>query len=383
MNQIHKALVYTFLPLLLAGCIEANTSSLPASEDFPAEAVRTQIDKERDYYPTENWQTKSPAVLGLNEEVLKELTDEVRHEDVYSMLLIKDGYLAEEYYKSIAFDNSRTPINSVAKSITSSLIGIAIEQGHIEGINQKASDFIPEILDQEDTRKQNWTIEHFLTMTDGLDWPETTSWNEIMVPLESSENWVEFILSRELAYEPGMKFNYNTGSSHLLSVIIERASGQSTKQFANEHLFSQLGIGTMDYFWDIDSNGYYTGGYKMEMAPADLAKIGYLFLNGGRWEGDQLIPQEWVETSTAYHTMTELNTAGFGDYGYQWWVKTLHLDTGELIHSYYGSGAFGQKLIVIPHFDIVAVFTSNLPNESYGLYFEQITEQFLLKLFEG
>ncbi|OLS37129.1 hypothetical protein BTR22_10635 [Alkalihalophilus pseudofirmus] len=382
MNRIQKALVYTLLPLLLAGCIEANTSSLPASEDLPTEAVRTQIDKERGYYPTDHWETKSPAELGMNQEVLKELIEEVRYEDVYSMLLIKDGYLAEEYYKSIAFENSRTQINSIAKSITSSLIGIAIDQGYIEGIDQKASDFIPEILEQEDIRKHDWTIEHFLTLTDGLNCPETTAWNDIMVPLESSDNWVDFIISRELVNDPGNQFNYNTGASHLLSVILERASGQSTKQFANEHLFSPLGIGTIDYFWDIDSNGYYTGGYKMEMVPADLAKIGYLFLNGGRWDGNQIIAQEWVEASTAYHTKTELNAAGLGDYGYQWWVKTLQLETGELIHSYYGSGAFGQKLIIIPHYDFVAVFTGSLPNDSYALYFEQITEQFLLRLFE-
>ncbi|ADC51580.1 hypothetical protein BpOF4_17695 [Alkalihalophilus pseudofirmus OF4] len=382
MKRIHNILVYTLLSLFLAGCIETQTSSLPTSEDLPAEAVRTQLDKERDYYPTQNWKIKSPAELGLNEDVLEELIEKVRQEDVYSMLLIKDGYLAEEYYKSITFNDSRTPINSIAKSITSSLIGIAIDQGYIEGIDQKASDFIPEILEQEDIRKHEWTIEHFLTLTDGLYWPETTRWNDIMFPLESSDNWVDFIISRELVNDPGTQFNYNTGASHLLSVILERASGQSTKHFADKHLFSPLAIGTMDYFWDIDSNGYYTGGYKMEMVPADLAKIGYLFLNGGRWDGVQIIPLEWVDASTSYHTTTELNEAGFGDYGYQWWVKTLQLDSGELIHSYYGSGAFGQKLIVIPHFDFTAVFTSNLPNDSYGLYFEQITEQFLLKLFE-
>lgn len=374
-----KISLFLLLVPILIGCYQPFSSSEPSDNEIPADLVKTQIDKERGYYPTEKWEKLTPSELALNETILNELVEELSHQEIYSMLLIKDGYVAKEYYKSVIFERNRTPINSITKSIISSLIGIAIEQGYINGVEQKVSDFIPELLDTSDASKQEWTIEHLLTMTLGLDWDEMASWNEVMVPLEAADDWIDYIINRPLEAEPGEEFNYNTGASHLLSVIIERATGKSTKQFADEYLFSPLGIGPMDYFWDTDPQGYYTGGYKMEMVPSDLAKFGFLFLNGGEWAGEQLLPKEWVEASSSFHNNTSVY--GFGDYGYHWWVDYLVLESGETIHSYYASGAFGQKLIIIPHYDFLAVFTSNIPNESYGTYFEQITNQFLLELF--
>jgi CubicO group peptidase (beta-lactamase class C family) len=214
-----------------------------------------------------------------------------------------------------------------------------------------------------DSRKQNITIEHLLTMTAGFEWvgpdlmSQEYSWGQAVY----SGNPVEFILNLNMSYDPGTTWYYNGGCSHLLSAIITATTGNSTLEFAQEYLFDPLGI---DYvYWPRDPQGIYYGGQNIGLTPRDMAKFGYLFLNNGTWDGEQIISKEWVETSTE----TRFVLPHYG-YGYQWWTFFPH-------QIYFALGMYQQKIIVVPDSDVVIVFTASIehgPDPEPGLVFEYI-----------
>lgn len=375
-----QLLIYLIFIFFIIGCSNEPGASYE-TEKNDLEIIGS-VNVEREYYPTDEWQTKSPREVGLDEGVIEELIEEISNTDVNTMLMIKDGYLVKEYYKGSALKGRTTPINSATKSITSALIGIAIDKGYIESIDQKVSDFLPELLkDDIESDKLTWTIEHLLTMSVGSQWDEFSG--ESFWDMIGSNDWIDYTISQPLTEHPGQKFNYNSGSSHLLSVIIERATGMSTKEFANENLFSQIGIGTgvFDYYWLTDPEGYYRGGHGIDIKPIDLIKFGYLFLNGGRWDGNQVISREWVELSTSFHINTNLSDVGLGEYGFQWWVDEFEWN-GQSIPYYYAGGARGQHLYVIPTFDFIVQFTGWLPNDANTtIYLDQLIQQYIAYLF--
>jgi CubicO group peptidase (beta-lactamase class C family) len=235
---------------------------------------------------------------------------------------------------------------SVTKSFTSALIGIAIDQGFLEGVDQKVIDFFAEWeIENLDARKQALTIENLLTMTCGFEWegPDDGlhTWGDAL----RSGNPVKYVLNQPMASDPGTEWIYNGGCSHILSAILTRTTGRSTLAFAQEYLFEPLGI--TDVHWPRDPQGIYFGGQDIWLTPRDMSKFGQLFLNGGAWEGQQIIPSDWVAKSTVTH-MTHWD----GGYGYHWWT---YPDSGI----YYASGAFEQRIMIIPDYDMVVVFTSD------------------------
>ncbi|SVC03224.1 uncharacterized protein METZ01_LOCUS256078, partial [marine metagenome] len=199
---------------------------------------------------------------------------------LHSLLISHRGELVfEEYYNGA---DSRRPANmkSASKSVISALIGIAIDEGHIKSVEDPITKYFPEyIFNQTDPDKQLITIENLLTMQSGL---ETTS-NRNYGKWVLSENWVEFVLNQPLVAKPGTRMLYSTGSTHLLSAILTRASGINTKEFAQKHLASQLGY-SMSY-WSRDPQGIYFGGNDMEMTPRQMLAFGELYLNKGVHEG--------------------------------------------------------------------------------------------------
>ncbi len=147
-----------------------------------------------------------------------------------------------------------------------------------------------------------------------------------------------------MEYEPDEVFHYNTGASHLLSGIVQETTGRTTLDFATEHLFTPLGIDPS--YWATDRLGVNYGGYDLQLEPLDMAKFGYLFLNNGTWDGEQVVSSEWVNEST-----TTVSTYYGRGYAYQWWTMP---DIGV----FYAAGMYGQYIFVSPEDDIVAVFTS-------------------------
>jgi CubicO group peptidase (beta-lactamase class C family) len=328
------------------------------TEDTPAERAAVTL-PERTYWPTDGWRTSTPEEQGMDSELLDEMLAYIREHRVRidSVTIVRHGYLVLDAYYRDYEKNSKHDLYSCTKSVTSALVGIAMDQGYIQSIDQPVLSFFPErTVANVDARMEAMKLEHLLTMTDGLDWVRKdirlTSSGDTTPEMTQSSDWVQFTLDRRMAEEPGTRWNYNSGASHLLSAIIQETTGIRALEFADEHLFGPLGISKPT--WSSDPQGRSYGATYLKMTPHDMAKFGYLYLNQGLWDGEQIVPAAWVKASTANHSPTPETY-----YGYQWWVMPWA--------GYYSAiGARGQYIIVLPELDMVAVFTSDLtPDDQY------------------
>ncbi|MFQ5978368.1 MAG: serine hydrolase domain-containing protein [Candidatus Heimdallarchaeota archaeon] len=312
------------------------------------------------------WKTSTPEEQGMSSEKLGEVRNYIENWDLdfHSVLVVCNGYIVlEEYFDYYRQDTLRE-IYSCTKSVTSALVGIAIHEGYISSVDERVLDYFPEKnFTNLDARKQNMTLEHLLTMTTGLDWPE---WSvpygpgNIFAEWVNSPDWVQFVLDRPMVLAPGTQFNYNSGASHILSAILQNATGETTFSYANRHLFAPLGISPV--IWRADPQGINAGGMYLQMRPRDMAKIGYLYLNNGSWEGKQIIPADWVEISTRKHY--DMGNSAVIDYGYQWWIY-YYPDLNDSskhppIDAYAAVGYSGQRIFVIPDQRMVVVFTADI-----------------------
>lgn len=293
---------------------------------------------------TDGWQTSTPEEQGMDSELLAEALDFLRGQDdydVHSLLIIRNGFIVTDAYFYPFTKGTIHNTFSVTKSIIATLIGIALDQGYIESVEQPVLGFFPESkVANLDAKKEAMTLEDLLTMRTGFNFismPEITVREMIFSP-----DWVQFTLDLPMTEEPGASWAYCSSGSHLLSAIIQQTTGVSTLDFAEEHLFSPLGIS--DVIWPSDPQGINHGWSDLHITPHDMAKIGHLYLNDGLWEGRQVVSAEWLATSTDSHVAL---TDGDG-YGYQWWTSP----------DYYSAiGRGGQHIIVSPDKDMVVVLT--------------------------
>ena len=280
---------------------------------------------------------------------LQALYDEAESITTLRSLLIQqiEELLGEEYFRSASADYPYN-IKSASKSIISLLVGIAVDEGHLS-LEETLGDYFPDYFETNPSpKKESITIKHLLSMQSGL---ETTSFYNYGAWV-ISDDWVEFQLDQPFEEEPGGKMVYSTGTSHLLSVIITKATGMSTKAFAEENLFNPLGIRVGG--WDRDPQGYYMGGNNLALTPRSLLKIGQLMLNGGEYNGQQIVSSEWIRDSFKTYTRSNFNPY---DYGYMWWNRPLG---GHDVFFAWGFG--GQYIFMIPELDAVVVMTSFLQN---------------------
>jgi CubicO group peptidase (beta-lactamase class C family) len=278
--------------------------------------------------------------------------------DIHGVLVVRNGHMVVEAYYPPYGPSTRHRTASVGKSFTGALVGIAIREGYIDGVEQSVADFFPDHSDwQDEPLKQAMTVEHLLTMTSGLDWPESaapySSPHNVMRQMMRSADWVGFVLNRAMVVPPGTAFNYSSGASHLLSAIVQTATQTRTIYFATDHLFKPLGIRPMS--WTSDPQGIAFGAGGLWLAPRELARFGQLYLQGGVWGGEQIVPAEWVEASIAPQVSAH---GAASHYGYQWWVRGSGI--------YAAHGYRGQRIFVIPHLNMVVVFAAdvsgNLPS---------------------
>lgn len=279
----------------------------------------------------------------------------------YSLLVVRNGYLVYERYFHGSYAAQENNIKSMSKSVLSVLTGIAIEEGRIEGIDDRVQRFFPEYFQPSfDPRKFEITVEDLLTMRGGLEWSENTavSWR-----MWSSRDWIRHMIESPLVSNPGEVFNYNTGLTHVLSGVLTRATGQSTLDYARTRLFEPLGMHCTR--WSRDPMGYYFGGSEVWLTSRDLARFGLLALRRGSWEDRQIVSERWMHESTRVRVRTWGNPEPGDGYGYLWW-------TG-LVHGYpmfYASGYGGQHIFVVPELDLVMVMTANSdsPNAPGSVY---------------
>ncbi len=269
-----------------------------------------------------------------------------------SLLVSVGGELVEEHYFNGASARRQANLKSASKTLIAILTGIAIDRGHLAGVDQPIVDFFPAELAGDDALKRTITIGDLLSMRSGL---ETTS-NRNYGRWVQSRHWVRHVLSRPMVDRPGGRMIYSTGSTHLLSAILTRATGMSTLEFARKHLAGPLGI-TLPA-WLRDPQGVYFGGNEMTLSPRAMVAVGELYLRGGSSaEGRRVVSAEWVRESLVPRTVSRYSRRA---YGYGWWLRTLG---GHA--AYYAWGYGGQFIFVIPELDSVIVATSS-PNPGAG-----------------
>jgi CubicO group peptidase (beta-lactamase class C family) len=271
---------------------------------------------------------------------------------MYSVLVIRNGYLVAEQYFNGQDKYDANTIASASKSYIGVLIGIALKENYLTSLDQKMMDFFPEYITPGlDPRKFDITIRHLLTMRAGYLADSTYDhWGQWI----SSNDWMKFALDVDLVADPGQNWNYSTSSTHLLSGILTKATDMSTREFAEEYLFKPLQISC--WYWHKDPHGYYCGGWEMYFSPRDMARFGLLYLNKGFVDGKQIVPAEWVEESIKTHTKLniKLGVSKKSGYGYLWWLGS------DLDYDYYfASGHAGQYILIIPNLDMVIVTTAN------------------------
>lgn len=293
------------------------------------------------------WQHDTPQNHNVDQSVLESVHNTLESYPINAEVVVKDGVIIDEYYKDGYDENSVFTLQSTSKSITSALVGIAIDKGFIEGVDVPISTYFPQILESGSEYKQEITIWHLLTHTTGLDVSDTANWNEWL----ASDNWVDYVLERPAVARPGTVFNYFTGNTHLLSAIIQKATGMTAYDFGKEYLFDKLDMDSARC--STDPQGISDGGNGFALDIYDMAKFGELYLNNGVWEGEQIIPADWVEQST---TVQFDRSSGSADYGYQWWVRTFGDNN---YHAYFAQGHYGQYIFVVPELDLVVAITSH------------------------
>ncbi len=316
----------------------------------------------------------------LNEAVKKISNGE--YGDINSLLVIRDKYLVLEKYFSPEYHGQEyiQTLRSVTKSITSVLIGIAIEQGKIDSVQTRLLDYFPEYKDLEnrDSRKRKITLEQVLTMTTGIQWAEIPYSNpdNDVYKMHGSPDWIRYVLESPVNPSPG-NFVYNSGGSVLLSGILKHSTGKLAEEFAIDHLFQPLGI--KKWTWSLAPKGVTNTGWGLSMSRRDMARLGVLLLKEGRWHESQVVSKEWIKISTKSHVTTGAldNDLVTYEYGYQWWRFTDHDTTVSNLainDVYFAWGYGGQFIFVIPHLDMVVVSTCDNYGADYRLFFDLLRD---------
>jgi CubicO group peptidase (beta-lactamase class C family) len=333
-------LVWPVLVLLLSvsGCVADKPFK------FPSTIVPEQLD--------DGWDVASPVDVGISQAALDEIYAMFLSEDRYynakSLLVVKDSKLVfEAYCRTPADRDTYGHIQSVTKSITSLVFGIVQTTGAVDSLEQPLYSIIPEKF-PADEAKHSITLRHLLTMSSGLAFDDDDFSVEIYA--NKPDDPIRYILNKPLYDQPGASFYYRDCDPHLLSFAIWRLTGQTEEQWAAERLFAPLEIG--DYYWDTDHTGTTMGAHGLHLKPRDLAKIGQLVLDFGRWRGNQVVDSAWIATSTGKQVETGYSSGPeMRHYGYYWWV----LPYWQAIEAW---GHGGNYILIQPKHNIVIVLTS-------------------------
>lgn len=307
------------------------------------------------------WRHEMPEEHGLGNAALQSLHRRLADTRVVAAVIVRNGVIIDEYYKPGYASDSVFALNSCFKSITSALLGIAIEQGYIDDVSVRITQYFPQILQSDSEYRKQINIWHLLTHTSGIDCGDSGFWEA----WRGSANWVDYALSRPITARPGTEFNYATANTHLLAAIIQQAAGQSLYEFGQENLFKPVGMTSV--LCETDAQGIDDGGNGFKMNIYDMARFGQLYLQNGQWQGTQVIPEAWVRESTGLQFD---RSSGSADYGYQWWVRTFG---AAAYPAYFAQGHGGQYIFVIPRLELVIVFASNNANGS-SVYWQMVND---------
>ena len=340
--------------------------------------------------------------VGLDSQMIAKAIGRIyanKYDQVHSFLIYKDGTLVLEEYmegNKYAWDgnfyygdrikwhrDSMHMIMSSAKSITSAIVGIAVDKGFFD-VHESIFKYLPDHQQFRSGGKENITVEHLLTMTSGLEWDEWsgahgTTANDIdRIYFECQPDPLSCILGRDLINTPGEKFTYSGGNMLILGEVLRNAVGMNILDFGNQNFFEPLGIDSV--YWYQFENGVFACDGSMKMKPRDMLKIGVTFLNEGEWNGERVISKAWVKKSkTAYKNNTgiriPIDDTGKNGYAYTWWTNEVS-GGGKKSRAFQASGWGGQEIIVLPDLNMVVVFTGG--NYVVKKHYYEILEKFVL-----
>jgi CubicO group peptidase (beta-lactamase class C family) len=317
-------------------------------------------------WPTTDWPASSPADQGLDADRLDELVRLIgegqRFPDLHSLLVIRNGYLVLEEYSAGYDADDLHMLQSVSKSFTSAVIGIAIEQQEIAGVEERVLDFFGDLegIENLDDRKRAMTLEDLLTMRSGTDYHERGPDSPHFQLNRMSRGWTEFILGRPMINDPGTRFQYDSGGVILMSSLIKARTGEHADAFMKKHLFEPLGI--RRHRWHRNAEGHPHMGGGLHLTPRDTAKLGLLFLREGKWEDRQIVPAEWVRASSRRHVEFSPRRGPFVGYGYLWWILRPAEEDGEHPDILAACGFRAQYIFVVPEHEMVVVVTGGTHN---------------------
>jgi len=297
-------------------------------------------------WPPQGWKTSTPEEQGLDSAKLAEGLQTMREWNlpIHSLLIVRGGAVVLDAYFYPYDGKSVHDLASVSKSLMTTLIGIAVDQGKLKLDDPMLSFFPDRTIANRDARKEKITVRNLVSMSSGLACTQTNN-EETQRQMMASPDWVQFSLERRMVAEPGTQFYYCNPSIHLLSPILQKATGMSALEFAKKYLFEPLGI--KEAYWDTDPQGYNRGWGDAHLYPHDMAKLGYLWLNKGQWEGKQIVSRDWVEASVKPF----MKTGGADDYGYGWWIPTNRPG------AFSANGRGGQHIVVAPDLSLMIITT--------------------------
>jgi CubicO group peptidase (beta-lactamase class C family) len=334
--------------LAAAGCAKPAAAALPKGEAI--------IDAAGIVWPGADWPSATPESQGLDAAGTAGFLAEAAKPELglNGVLVVRHGYVVAEAYFADFKPDTRHAQYSVTKSFTGTLVGIALDRGLLKLDERALARLDPDGAVPADAAKRAITVENLLTMSSGLSWEEG---DPVYQAMYRTSDWVRFILDRPMAAAPGKEFLYNSGGSHLLSALVSAAAlaapggtesaadgGPAASRPAFEWLLAPIGI--TDAVWETDPKSVPIGGWGLNLTPRQMARLGYLYLRGGEWNGKRIVSAAWVAAATTPRMVLD----GL-DYGYQWWI-----DPEE--GSYAAHGRFGQLVYVLPRLDLVVVFTA-------------------------
>ena len=342
------------------------------------------------------WKLAAPESVGIDGDQLDALAAEIEAGDypgIHSLLVIRHGKLAYEAYFSgederrgrpigvVEFDaNTLHDVRSVTKSVVSALFGVAMTEHEELKLDEPIFAYFPDHSDLRSTDKNDILVKHALSMTTGFEWDESVNPyghpDNDETSMDRASDRYRYVLQKPLAHQPGTQWEYSGGDTMLVTKTIERITGEDIEEYASRVLFEPLGI--TQHEWLRYEDGVAISASGLRLLPRDMARIGQLYLNGGRWGDQQIIPEDWVNASLQPHAFISNRPTGFQNYGFQWWLGTARVG-GEFVPFASAVGWGGQRILLVPSMDLAIVVTAGLyrqPNQS-GITFEIMLDRVL------
>jgi len=312
-------------------------------------AAVTAVAEPEATWPTAAWPTADPEALGMDSRALARLVDFGTGTQMESLLVIRHGRIVCEAYYAPFTAGRRARLNTATQGVVGAAVGAAILAGKLRDAGQPALPLLPEVAPEErDPRSARITLQHLLEGTSGIQWKEPDGAPLRRGEYERTLDWARILLARPLRADPGVRYEADGGNMRLLSAIVTRATGQRTDRFVADALFTPMGITGFD--WTIDPDGIATGDWGLGLTPRDFAKLGYLYLHNGRWDGRQLLPEEWADRIRQARVRMEMPSPDVFFQRDGWWTVPRR-------DIYLLAGYRRQMLLLQPSTGIVAVTT--------------------------